>query len=151
MEMAIISIVLGMGVYFKNEQQVRDKYGKKINNYESKTNGRNIYNSYDTINVRKSEQEQMNKLYEQAKNTKETNVFIPGPPSGFINNDNNDYTDSKLPIEFNEDGLIPAVAQQHDTNEVLMMAWMSKESIAETLETGRVCFWSRSRQAFWRV
>lgn len=53
-------------------------------------------------------------------------------------------------LKFNEDGLIPAVAQQHDTNEVLMMAWMNKESIAETLETGRVCFWSRSRQALWR-
>ncbi|MEH6456793.1 MAG: phosphoribosyl-AMP cyclohydrolase [Cocleimonas sp.] len=53
-------------------------------------------------------------------------------------------------LKFNEDGLIPAVAQQHDTNEVLMMAWMNEESIAETLETGRVCFWSRSRQALWR-
>ena len=53
-------------------------------------------------------------------------------------------------LTFNQDGLIPAVAQQHDTNEVLMMAWMNKASIAETIETGRVCFWSRSRQAFWR-
>jgi len=53
-------------------------------------------------------------------------------------------------LKFNEDGLIPAVAQQHDSNEVLMMAWMNKASIEETLETGRVCFWSRSRQAFWR-
>lgn len=53
-------------------------------------------------------------------------------------------------LKFNEDGLIPAVAQQFDSNEVLMMAWMNKTSIAETLETGRVCFWSRSRQALWR-
>ena len=53
-------------------------------------------------------------------------------------------------LKYNEDGLIPAIAQQHDTNEVLMMAWMNKASIEETLETGRVCFWSRSRQAFWR-
>ena len=105
MEMAIISIVLGIGVYFKNEGLVRDKYGRNMNKYDMKTNGRNIYNSHDTINVRKVEQEQMNKLYEQSKNTKETNVFIPGPPSGFINNDNNDYTDSKLPIEFNENGM----------------------------------------------
>ena len=51
---------------------------------------------------------------------------------------------------FNADGLIPAVAQQHDTGEVLMMAWMNRASIAETLETGQVCYWSRSRQAFWR-
>lgn len=53
-------------------------------------------------------------------------------------------------LKFNQDGLIPAVAQQHDTNEVLMMAWMNKESITETLATKRVCFWSRSRQALWR-
>ncbi|KAG1652872.1 Phosphoribosyl-AMP cyclohydrolase [Nymphon striatum] len=53
-------------------------------------------------------------------------------------------------LKFNEDGLIPAVAQQFDTNEVLMMAWMNKASIEESLETNRVCYWSRSRQAFWR-
>jgi phosphoribosyl-AMP cyclohydrolase len=53
-------------------------------------------------------------------------------------------------ISFNADGLVPAVAQQHDSGEVLMMAWMNRDSIAETLATGRVCYWSRSRQAFWR-
>lgn len=53
-------------------------------------------------------------------------------------------------LKYNEDGLIPAIAQQHDTNEMLMMAWMNKASIEESLETGRVCYWSRSRQAFWR-
>ena len=53
-------------------------------------------------------------------------------------------------LKFNADGLIPAVAQQFDSNEVLMMAWMNKTSIEETLDTGRVCFWSRSRQALWR-
>ena len=53
-------------------------------------------------------------------------------------------------LKYNEDGLIPAIAQQHDTLEVLMMAWMNKASIEESLETGRVCYWSRSRQAFWR-
>lgn len=53
-------------------------------------------------------------------------------------------------LTFNGAGLIPAIAQQHDTGEVLMMAWMNRESIAETLETGRVCYWSRSRQSFWR-
>ena len=47
-------------------------------------------------------------------------------------------------------GLIPAIAQQHDTGEVLMMAWMNRESVAETLATGQVCYWSRSRQALWR-
>ncbi|WP_417513304.1 phosphoribosyl-AMP cyclohydrolase [Minwuia sp.] len=53
-------------------------------------------------------------------------------------------------LDFNADGLIPAIAQQHDTGEVLMMAWMNAASVAETLETGRVCYWSRSRQQFWR-
>ena len=53
-------------------------------------------------------------------------------------------------LKYNEDGLIPAIAQQHDTHEVLMMAWMNKVSIEESLKTGRVCYWSRSRQAFWR-
>jgi len=48
------------------------------------------------------------------------------------------------------DGLIPAIAQQHDTGEVLMMAWMNRVSIGETLVTGRVCYWSRSRGRLWR-
>tara|TARA_B100001093_G_C26746897_1_gene979261 strand:- start:1038 stop:1403 length:366 start_codon:yes stop_codon:yes gene_type:complete len=53
-------------------------------------------------------------------------------------------------LKFNDDGLIPAIAQQHDTGEVLMMAWMNAESIAETLQTGHVCYWSRSRKSLWR-
>lgn len=53
-------------------------------------------------------------------------------------------------IKYNADGLVPAIAQQHDTGEVLMMAWMNLASIQETLRTGRVCYWSRSRQAYWR-
>ncbi len=53
-------------------------------------------------------------------------------------------------ISFNADGLIAAIAQQHDTGEVLMMAWMNAESITETLATGQVCYYSRSRQKLWR-
>jgi phosphoribosyl-AMP cyclohydrolase len=53
-------------------------------------------------------------------------------------------------LKLNSDGLIPAIAQQHDTKEVLMMAWMNREALSETLATGRVCYWSRSRQALWR-
>jgi len=53
-------------------------------------------------------------------------------------------------LTFNADGLLPAIAQQHDTGEVLMLAWMNARSVAETLETGRVTYWSRSRAAFWR-
>jgi phosphoribosyl-AMP cyclohydrolase len=51
---------------------------------------------------------------------------------------------------FNAAGLIPAIAQQHDTGEVLMLAWMNETAISETLRTGQVCYYSRSRQALWR-
>ena len=67
-----------------------------------------------------------------------------------------EQTDYQLPaplkykISFNPDGLVPAIAQQHDTGEVLMMAWMTAETLAETLATGRACYYSRSRNAFWR-
>ncbi|MEE9357506.1 phosphoribosyl-AMP cyclohydrolase [Candidatus Vondammii sp. HM_W22] len=53
-------------------------------------------------------------------------------------------------LPYNSDGLVPAISQQYDTGEVLMMAWMNRQSIDETLEKGRVCYWSRSRQKFWR-
>ncbi len=53
-------------------------------------------------------------------------------------------------LKFNTDGLVPAIAQQFDTGEVLMMAWMNAQSVAETLETGRVCYFSRSRGGLWR-
>ncbi len=59
-------------------------------------------------------------------------------------------TDILAQVKFNADGLVPAIAQQHDSGEVLMMAWMNRESIAETLETARVCYWSRSRTTLWR-
>ncbi|ABG32157.1 phosphoribosyl-AMP cyclohydrolase [Roseobacter denitrificans] len=52
-------------------------------------------------------------------------------------------------LTFNEAGLVPAIAQDAETSEVLMLAWMNAESIARTLRTGRVTYWSRSRQAFW--
>lgn len=53
-------------------------------------------------------------------------------------------------LTYNEAGLIPAIAQQHDTGEVLMLAWMNAEAIEETLRSGRVTYWSRSRKAFWK-
>ena len=53
-------------------------------------------------------------------------------------------------IRFDANGLVPAIAQQHDTGEVLMMAWMNREAVAETLATGRVCYFSRSRNGLWR-
>ena len=53
-------------------------------------------------------------------------------------------------LQFDDNGLIPAIAQQHDTGKVLMLAWMSRDSIRESIETGQVCYWSRSRAALWR-
>ena len=53
-------------------------------------------------------------------------------------------------LTLTEEGLIPAIAQQHDTGEVLMLAWMNLESLRETLASGRVVYWSRSRRQLWR-
>jgi phosphoribosyl-AMP cyclohydrolase len=53
-------------------------------------------------------------------------------------------------IKFNDNGLVPAIAQQFDTNDVLMMAWMNADAVRETLANGRVCYWSRSRGQLWR-
>ena len=52
-------------------------------------------------------------------------------------------------LRYDERGLIPAIVQQHDTGEVLMMAWMSAETVAETLRRGETVFWSRSRRERW--
>ena len=53
-------------------------------------------------------------------------------------------------LPWNRDGLLPAIAQQFDTGAVLMLAWMNREALRETLESGRVCYFSRSRQTLWR-
>ncbi len=53
-------------------------------------------------------------------------------------------------ILFNADGLVPAIAQAEGSGEILMMAWMNRDSVVETLTTGRVCYWSRSRGGLWR-
>lgn len=53
-------------------------------------------------------------------------------------------------LEFNAEGLIPAVIQDDESRDVLMLAWMNREAVRRTLTTGRVWFWSRSRQEYWR-
>jgi phosphoribosyl-AMP cyclohydrolase len=53
-------------------------------------------------------------------------------------------------IRFDAAGLVPAIAQQHDTGEVLMLAWMNRDAVTETLATSRVCYFSRSRNTLWR-
>jgi phosphoribosyl-AMP cyclohydrolase len=52
-------------------------------------------------------------------------------------------------LKYDDAGLIPAVVQQHDTGEVLMVAYMNRESLIETVESGKTWFWSRSRQKYW--
>lgn len=52
-------------------------------------------------------------------------------------------------LKFDANGLIPCIAQDHVSGEVLMFAWMNAEAVAQTLATGRVTYWSRSRQSFW--
>jgi len=61
-----------------------------------------------------------------------------------------DYAKILDAIRFNADGLVPAIAQQGGSGEVLMMAWMNRDAVVETLSTGRVCYWSRSRGGLWR-
>ncbi|HEV3225337.1 MAG TPA: phosphoribosyl-AMP cyclohydrolase [Acidimicrobiales bacterium] len=53
-------------------------------------------------------------------------------------------------IQFNDAGLVPAIAQDHATGAVLMLAWMNEATLRETLETGRMVYWSRSRREVWR-
>ncbi|WP_395600464.1 phosphoribosyl-AMP cyclohydrolase [Pseudomonas sp. B19125] len=64
---------------------------------------------------------------------------------------------SRFPLEpvldalpWNSDGLIAAIAQQHGSGDVLMLAWMNRQALTETLASGHVCYWSRSRQRLWR-
>jgi len=53
-------------------------------------------------------------------------------------------------VTFNEAGLVPAIAQDHATGQVVMMGWMNADTLRETLQTGRMVYWSRSRQEVWR-
>lgn len=73
---------------------------------------------------------------------KELEAYAPGDFVALI--------DALDALRWNADGLLPAIAQQYDSGEVLMLAWMNRESLDLTLTTGRVCYWSRSRRALWR-
>lgn len=84
--------------------------------------------------------------------------FDPLPPTTLFKALESATRDEPLPAikalldaaKFNADGLLPAIAQQHDSGEVLMMAWMNREALEETLSTRRVCYYSRSRGKLWR-
>lgn len=52
-------------------------------------------------------------------------------------------------IKYNADGLVPCIAQDVETNEVLMMAWMNRDSLRDTIENGKASYWSRSRKKYW--
>ena len=67
-----------------------------------------------------------------------------------MGNENTDAARLVKRINFNEQGLVPAIAQHWQTGEVLMLAWMNAEAVTRTLETGHVTYWSRSRKALWR-
>ncbi len=53
-------------------------------------------------------------------------------------------------VAYDQNGLVAAIAQQHDSGEVLMLAWMNREALEETWRTGQACYWSRSRSRLWR-
>ena len=72
------------------------------------------------------------------------------PESGKPKNSNGSVKNAIQALVFDAAGLVPAIAQQHDTGEVLMMAWMNVDAVTETLQTGQVCYYSRSRQKLWR-
>ncbi|MBT4879168.1 MAG: phosphoribosyl-AMP cyclohydrolase [Alphaproteobacteria bacterium] len=67
-----------------------------------------------------------------------------------ISNKVNMKKDIAAEIKYNDKGLVPVIAQEHKSKEVLMLAWMNKDAIAETLATNKVCYWSRSRKKLWR-
>ncbi|RXZ69290.1 phosphoribosyl-AMP cyclohydrolase [Agromyces albus] len=70
-----------------------------------------------------------------------------------LERDEEPWTDGATAIDraaFTADGLLPAIIQQWDTGEVLMLGWMDREAMRRTLTEGRVTFWSRSRQEYWR-
>ncbi len=60
------------------------------------------------------------------------------------------WAQARNAVAFNRDGLVPAIAQQFDSGEVLMLAWMNRTALDETLRTGRAVYWSRSRGELWR-
>jgi phosphoribosyl-AMP cyclohydrolase len=61
----------------------------------------------------------------------------------------NNLVDILNSLKFDDNGLIPAIVQDAENDEVLMVAWMNRESVEKTLTSGNTCFWSRSRQKFW--
>jgi phosphoribosyl-AMP cyclohydrolase len=77
-------------------------------------------------------------------------MSVPAPPAATAIYTASAITEVLTVIAFDSDGLVPCIAQQHDSGEILMMAWMNRDALTETLRTGRLCYWSRSRQSLWR-
>jgi phosphoribosyl-AMP cyclohydrolase len=82
-----------------------------------------------------------------------TEVTPEDPRGAELERDREPWSPDEAAVEraaFNADGLLPAIIQQWDTGEVLMLGWMDREAMRRTLTEGRVTFWSRSRQEYWR-
>jgi hypothetical protein len=108
MEIAIIGSLVGLGYYLNKDGLERNEFQNNniqdfLKEHEKKINGTNIYNSNDTMDIRKKEQEMANKLYKQSQDTKDTNVLISGPPAAFINNEKHTHEKIDLPIEFKDE------------------------------------------------
>ena len=124
MELAIIGSILGLGYYLNKDGLDRNRFeGHNIQDFlkdhEQKINGTNIYNSKDTIEIRKKEQEMSNKLYKESQDTSKTNVLIPGPPSAFIDNNHN-VDNIKLPVEFKDEytDINTQIAKHKNVNDI---------------------------------
>jgi len=88
--------------------------------------------------------------YQPVEGTLSAGNILVGATCGRPPTKQNARTDAALPtLHFNEQGLIPAIVQDADDGTVLMMAWMSPESLSRTLTTGQTWFWSRSRTRLW--
>lgn len=62
----------------------------------------------------------------------------------------NNLTSALEAVDYNSDGLVPAIAQDAETRDILMMAWMNRDALHETISTGKAVYWSRSRARLWR-
>ena len=120
MEVIIISSIISVGLYFNKNGLNRELQNDNTNislKDNQKTYDKNIYNSNETINIRKKEQELANKLYEEAsKGLNKSNVFVAGPP-GAINNDKKKWYND-LPIEYDENNLKKESNKIHNLNKI---------------------------------
>ena len=117
MEYLIVGTVFGLGYLFNKdginrEEEVIEEVPENL-----KPNGINIYENNNVNKIRQNEQKIADKLYEKTKDSINTNIIIPGPPK-YDNFNKVDYTDNKLPIEFNTEPTINNIKSNNNTNEI---------------------------------